>query len=100
MKQMVTAILAALSLCLASGAYAQGMQCGPRAGIVQQLEQKHKETRIAGGMINERLILEVFASAAGTWTMLLTNSEGVSCFHGAGDAWEWSTDTFKPGRAS
>lgn len=96
--RIVVAVLAALSLYACNPAYAQQLQCGKRAGIVQQLGEKYQESRVAVGMVSEKIMLEVFASPKGTWTLLLTNEQGISCLHGTGEAWEWSTEASSRGR--
>lgn len=81
------AILAA-ALALSAGAAQAQQPCGPRAEIVAQLEQKYGETRRGVGLQNRGAVTEVFASAeTGTWTIMVTRPDGVSCLIGAGEAW-------------
>ena len=62
--------------------------CAPRAAIVAQLERKYGETRRGAGLQNRGAVTEVFASAAtGTWTIIVTRPDGVSCAVAAGEAW-------------
>jgi hypothetical protein len=41
-------------------------------------------------------VVEVFASKAGTWTIVLTDANGLACLAAAGDAWQVMQET-KPG---
>ncbi len=97
------AALACLPI-LVTAATAQETKCGPRAGLVKELTDKYHEVPVAIGMVSEKLIMETFASPAGTWTMFLTNSDRVSCMVADGVNWEWDTKAFdgakKPGRTS
>jgi len=62
--------------------------CAPRDQIVAQLEKKYGETRRGAGLQNRGSVTEVFASAeTGTWTILVTRPNGVSCAVAAGEAW-------------
>lgn len=74
----------------AQQALSQGRtNCAPRDVALQQLAEKWGETRrsvmLAGG---ERLF-EVFAADdSGTWTILRTSPDGVSCIVASGAAYE------------
>ena len=67
----------------------QQMLCGNRAEIVSQLGQKYGETRRSMGLTGRRGVVELFASAeTGSWTILLTSPQGVTCLMAAGEAFE------------
>ena len=40
------------------------------------------------GLSNTGVMVEIFASNKGTFTILLTQPDGTSCFVAAGDYWE------------
>jgi len=63
-------------------------QCGPREQVVKVLNAKYQESQRALGLINERAMMEVYISPAGTWTMVVTNEAGVTCVLAAGEAWD------------
>lgn len=69
-----------------------GMPCGHHDKIVAMITgEKFKETRRAVGTTdgsNGTNFVEVFASKAGTWTILVSTPEGFTCIHGAGESWE------------
>ncbi|MGF1660755.1 MAG: hypothetical protein ACFCUS_15140 [Rubrimonas sp.] len=86
------AIAAALSLGAAAAASppasAQQPICGDRASLVTQLQKKYGEARRAMGLQGESTLIEVFASSdTGTWTILFTRPDGVTCAVAAGQAW-------------
>lgn len=67
----------------------QQMICGNRAEIVGRLGQKYGETRRSIGLTGRRGVVELFASdETGSWTILLTNPQGVTCLMAAGEAFE------------
>ena len=63
-------------------------QCGPRAKVVNVLNAKFQESQRAMGLINERAMMEVYISAKGTWTMVVTDEAGMTCVLAAGEAWD------------
>ena len=79
------AVLIAVSI--ATPAFAQ-TACADRTAITQQLETVHKETQKAVGLSSGGGVIEVFASATGTWTVLMTFPNGKTCIVAAGEAWE------------
>jgi NADH:ubiquinone oxidoreductase subunit F (NADH-binding) len=65
------------------------MVCGERKAVVAQLEGKYGETRRSIGVHEQRGVVEVYASdTTGTWTILVTNTEGKSCLMAAGEGFE------------
>ncbi|SDZ78049.1 hypothetical protein [Rubrimonas cliftonensis] len=73
---------------LAENAATGAAPCAPRDQIVTQLEKKYGETRRGAGLQNRGSVTEVFASSeTGTWTILVTRPDGVSCAVAAGEAW-------------
>ncbi len=85
MRMLIGAALA--SVMLAGSAQAWG-SCGKRETIVQVLEQTHGEVFAGGGIETEERIYEVWTSDAdGSWTILMTKADGVSCVMAAGTDW-------------
>ena len=98
---IATAAFAALSIVLVTSAPAQMQnqaQCGPHARIVEVLAGKYGEAPKAIGAISSQRFMEVYVSDAGSWTMLMTTTNGYSCIIAAGDDWE--DVPFKPGARS
>jgi hypothetical protein len=76
-----------LTLAFSNPAQAIGM-CGNRADFIKALSDKYQETGKALGIAGQVNLVEVFASKAGTWTILVTTPEGKSCIIAAGSSWE------------
>ena len=66
----------------------QALICGDRAAIVERLHKEFSEQPFSVGLANSGTLVEVFASKAGTWTILVTQPGGTSCLVAAGDNWQ------------
>ena len=81
--------LLALSCFVALAVPAQAQApCGSRVDIVKMLGNKYHERPRALGIANQANLLEVYTSTSGSWTILLTKPQGVSCIIGTGQSWE------------
>jgi hypothetical protein len=87
-------LFSALAVLSPASAQEGGPKCGPRADLVKVLTDKYHEVPIAIGMVDDKLIMETFASNTGTWTMFFTNAEGTSCMVSAGKDWQFDTSAF------
>ncbi len=85
-RHLTIAVLTSLALATAMPAYASN--CGMREQVVEKLANKYDEHLAAGGLQKSRssdVVMEIWASSAtGTFTVLITNPEGVSCVVAAG----------------
>ena len=89
--------LFALGVFSAVPAAAQGNVCGQREMIVQRLLEQYGETRQSMGLQRNNGVVEVFASAeSGTWTILVTLPNGMTCLVAAGEAWDSTVETSVP----
>ena len=62
--------------------------CGTRDSIVAKLGDKYGEVRRGGGLAGPTAIFEIWASeATGTWTILKTTPNGLTCIMAVGDGW-------------
>ncbi len=94
---MAIAALAATAMLImtnAAQAQVQALTCGSRTALVEYLGTKHREKQAAIGLTATGRLLEIFASKAGSWTMLLTQADGHACVVATGKA--WSTVQPKP----
>ena len=82
----VTTLLAGISF-MSDGADAANTRCGNHKDVVAFLGKKYQETRIGMGLINAGQMMELYISAEGTWTMLITRPDGLSCFGPVGKNW-------------
>ena len=75
-------------------AEAQQQNCANRAAIVEQLQTRFSETRLGMGLHPDNLIVEIFTSLdSGSWTIIATRPDGISCLVAAGESWTETTDT-------
>lgn len=94
MKQVTIASLISVGLFagFAAPSHAQGASCADRTLIVERLSSKYGETRQSAGLNQNNGMVEVFASNdTGTWTILVTMPNGMSCLMAAGKAWQGET---------
>lgn len=82
----VTTLLAGIPF-MSDRADAASTRCGNHKDVVAFLGKKNKETRIGMGLINAGQMMELYLSAEGTWTMLITRPDGLSCFGPVGKNW-------------
>ena len=82
-----TAIIALTATSFTSDAEAQQV-CGKRAEFITRLDATYKETTSGVGLINNGTVIEVLTSVKGSWTILMTNTNGISCVVASGQAWE------------
>lgn len=62
--------------------------CGPRQQITANLQKKFGETKQAVGLANQSQAFELWSSEkTGSWTMLMTNANGISCIVASGKSW-------------
>jgi hypothetical protein len=84
---MALTVCVGTAMALAGSAEAQAV-CGPHEQIVAQLGQVYNETQQSLGLAANGSVIEVFASEAGTWTILITDTNGQTCMAAAGEAWQ------------
>jgi hypothetical protein len=73
----------------AQHAFSQGRaNCAPREAALQQLSQKWGETRRSVMLANGRVFEVYAADESGTWTILATMPDGLSCVVASGVAYE------------
>lgn len=83
--------LAASAILMTGSASAQSFlqdaTCGQRDDVTQKLERKFGELQRGTGVISANQILELWQSNDGSWTILMTRADGVTCIMAAGDFW-------------
>jgi len=79
----------ALALVLLIPAEAGAQVCGDRGDMVQKLNIDYGETRKSMGLTENNHIIEIYASEeTGSWTILTTSPQGLTCLMSAGDAYQ------------
>ena len=85
----LTALLATLVLASALPAQAERAVCGPRDGVIAKLQKTYGETRESVGLNGTTALFEVWTSEkTGSWTILMTRPDGLSCIVAAGENWQ------------
>lgn len=80
-------IIAVAAFIVASQMAKAQPSCGPHDSLVGMIGDRFKESQAARGIANGALI-ELFVSQSGTWTMIATTGNGLSCIIAAGEGWE------------
>jgi len=62
--------------------------CGARASILGQLAERYHEAPANMMLANSGGIVEILTSETGSWTIVLTHPNGISCLLRAGEHWE------------
>ena len=78
----------ALALGLSATAGMAQVACANRNELIKLLDEKYHEASTGYGTVGETSVIEVFASEKGSFTILSTQGNGVSCIIAAGQNWE------------
>ena len=81
-------IVGAVFFNTSSPANAQTIACGARPDLVNKLDQSFSEKPVSMGLSSNGAVVEVFASQIGTFSIVITRSDGVACLVSAGEGWE------------
>ncbi len=88
----LAALTAAAALYMAGTGQASAQSqrnCGPREAVIKQLAEGYGETRQSVGIGSNNSMVEVFASEeTGSWTILVTMANGLSCLVASGQSFE------------
>ena len=76
--------------------HAQEARCAPHDTLSAALARTFKETVVSMGLIGNGQMLEVYASEKGTWTIVYTLPNGISCMVASGSAFEQITAKWQP----
>lgn len=62
--------------------------CGTRAEVTDKLEATFGELQKGAGVVSDRRVLELWQSTeTGSWTLLMTQTDGQTCIIAAGNHW-------------
>lgn len=64
--------------------------CGVRSEVVASLGTQYLETQQAVGVVDPDTLVEVFVSKRGSWTIVATDTQGMSCIVFYGEGWDSS----------
>jgi hypothetical protein len=91
LRRTIMAGVAAGAALLPGMAVAQNAQpaaCAERASLVQSLSNNYAEQPTSMGLAANGAVFEIFTSETGSWTILVTRPDGVSCLMATGENWE------------
>ncbi|MCE0506319.1 MULTISPECIES: hypothetical protein [unclassified Roseivivax] len=98
-KRIFTAGFVLGAAALAPPAWAQSAPCMPRDHLVEALEETHSEVMVGNGLQSPTSMIEIWSSPeTGSFTIFITNPNGLSCVVSAGRF--WTTIAPEPGVAS
>ena len=80
--------LAAFILALWAATPALAQSCLPREAALRLLADQFGESRVGMGMTSGGMVMEVFASETGSWTITVTRPDGATCAVASGEMWE------------
>ena len=66
----------------------RGPLCGERTALVDQLKGKYAEQPKAIGLAANGSVLEILTAVSGSWTVIVTTPQGITCLLAAGKHWE------------
>ncbi len=90
-KLLLAMGLVSSSVLMSSIAIAQAApaKCGDRNKIIKVLRKDYKEAPLAMGLSQKSTeAFEIFTSEKGTWTVMMTMSNGQTCIMAAGHSWQ------------
>ena len=79
---------AAMLPAVASAQNAQPAACADRTSLVRSLSNNYAEQPRSLGLAANGAVFEIFTSETGSWTILVTRPDGVSCLMATGEGWE------------
>jgi len=87
---MFGAIIASAAILLSTlSPEAQTRKCGKRSSVIKVLIEKYKETPRALGLSSaNKIAMEIYASEKGSWTVMMTMTNGTTCIMAAGHSWQ------------
>lgn len=89
MRRIIPFCTLIFGLLLALSPVEAQQNCAPRDHIILRLATVFGEVRRGVGLSGNGSLVEIYASeATGTWTLVFTDAQGVSCLVAAGQSWE------------
>jgi hypothetical protein len=83
-----TSLIAAMALMAATSTAAAQSVCGTRETLLKQLDKEYQEAPIGIGLASNGAVVELLTSNGGTWTLMVTRPNGMTCLIGTGEAWQ------------
>ena len=77
-----------MALCSGASPALAETYCAKHDDLATILDTKFGEQQTGAGLAGKGAMVELYVSKTGTFTLVSTNTQGVSCIVGAGDSWE------------
>ena len=89
LNKLSLALIPAIAMSLWAGSSQAAQQnCAKRDDAIKTLSEKYNEKIVSRGLAKGgKSMVEVFASDSGSWTVIVTNTEGLSCIVASGESW-------------
>lgn len=90
MRSFITGLIAAAGVIAFSTVASAQMLCKERSEVIAKLSAGYMEAPVAMGLASNGALIEVLSSARNgeTWTILLTQPNGISCVMATGESWQ------------
>ena len=77
--------------------HAQSLSCAPRDVVTKNLSDRYDEHLLGGGLQNAQSLIEIWRSSeTGSFTILMTRADGMSCIVASGQNWITTTPVSAP----
>ncbi|WP_319546143.1 hypothetical protein [Ruegeria conchae] len=97
MKTMFLKLAIGLGIMVLAAQQVSAQNCAPRADVIKRSAQTYGETRRGIGIARQSAVMEVFASdQTGSWTIVVTLPEGVTCLIPSGQSFEALAEALPP----
>ncbi len=97
MKAILLKMTIGLGIMVLAAQQVSAQNCAPRADVIKRLAQTYGETRRGIGIARQGAVMEVFASdQTGSWTIVVTLPEGVTCLIASGQSYETLAEALPP----
>lgn len=96
MRKMLTRLGIIVALLVTSFSYVPyadaATPCAPRNSIIKHLKSSFSEKLYSRGLVSEQMLMEIYVSKKGSWTILVTSPKGRSCIIASGHTWDQSVE--------
>ncbi len=82
------ALTIVITLVLSSGSAHAQLNCDIRKSLLAKLDTGYGEQPVALGLASTGNVVELLISSGGSWTILITNPNGIACIAAVGEDWE------------
>ena len=97
MKTIMLKMTIGLGIMVLAAQQVSAQNCAPREDVIKRLTKSYGETRRGIGIARRGAVMEVFASdQTGSWTIVVTLPEGVTCLIASGQSYETLAEALPP----